>query len=106
MKYQVTIEIDDERLSGYNAEHLAALWHVAQANPAPYSDREAGDLAERIGREIIHRWLKQAGAPLWNHQGRDHFWHALTQFCIWNGQQWVLKTHEGAAATAPAAEGE
>lgn len=104
MKHQVTIEIDDERLSGYTEDHLAALWHVAQANPAPYSDSEAGALVERIGREIIRRWLKQAGAPLWNHQGRDHYWHALTRFCIWDGEQWALKKREDADTAAPAAE--
>ena len=53
----ITIEIDGDRLAGYTDERLALCWHVAQANPAPHGDYAAGDLTERIGREIIRRWL-------------------------------------------------
>ena len=31
-----------------------------------------GDLAERIGREIIRRWLGAADPELWTVQGRHH----------------------------------
>jgi hypothetical protein len=57
--------------------HLATLWHVAQANPAPHGDHAAGELVERIGREIIHRWLSAAQPELWHHQGRDYYWNEL-----------------------------
>jgi hypothetical protein len=57
-KIQITIEVDDGRLGSYGDAHLAMLWHLAQVNPAPHGDRAAGELVERIGREIIHRWLK------------------------------------------------
>jgi hypothetical protein len=56
-KHQITIELDD-RLGSYQDTQLAMLWHLAQANPAPHGDRAAGELVERIGREIIGRWLK------------------------------------------------
>jgi hypothetical protein len=56
-KSAITVEIDDALLASYADSHLATLWHVAQANPAPHGDRHAGELAERIGREIIRRWL-------------------------------------------------
>ena len=51
-KHDVTIEIDDEKLASYTDQRLALFWHVAQANPAEHGDSMAGELAERIGREI------------------------------------------------------
>ncbi len=70
MKTEVVIRFDSEDLGHYTDEFLAVLWHVAQANPADISDPEAGDVAERVGREIIRRWLAAAPVALWNHQGR------------------------------------
>jgi hypothetical protein len=78
-KIQITIEVDDGRLGGYEDAHLAMCWHLAQANPAPYGDRAAGELVERIGREIIRRWLQATPPELWRHQGRDHYWQQLRQ---------------------------
>lgn len=69
MKTAITIEVDTDALTSVDDKYLAALWHVGQANPAPISDRTAGELAERIGREIIRRWLDRTGAELWAHQG-------------------------------------
>lgn len=66
----VPFEIRIDALATYTSEFLAAAWHVAQFNPAPITNREAADLAEAIGREIITRWLKEQRPPLWNHQGR------------------------------------
>jgi len=65
----VTFEIDPNLLDSKTDEYLAELWHIAQANPAPFGDLEAGRLVEKVGREIIKRWLNQTGAELWNHQG-------------------------------------
>lgn len=79
MKHEVTFQIDTGMLQSYTDEHLAALWHIAQANPAPITDIKAGELAEAIGREIIRRWMRWAGTPLWNHQGCHHFSVALTE---------------------------
>lgn len=70
MKTTIAFEIDTDRLDGYTDEHIAELWYIAQANPAPITDADAGRLAEHIGREIISRWIKSMPAPLWNHQGR------------------------------------
>lgn len=75
----ITVEIDDDKLSSYSDEFLAFAWRVAQHNPAPHGDKRAGVLAERIGREIIRRWLGAAPVELWHHQGRDNYWHALTK---------------------------
>ncbi len=80
-RHAISIEVDDDRLTSYTDTHLAALWHVAQANPGPqFDDSVAGDLAERIGREIIRRWLHATPPELWSHQGRHHYHHQLGKF--------------------------
>jgi hypothetical protein len=77
-KTEVTIEIDPDRLPRYTDTHLAMLWHVAQANPADqFDDQTAGRLVEKIGREIIRRWLKAAEPELWHHQGEHYYWKQL-----------------------------
>lgn len=88
---EITIKIDRYALGGVEAEYLALYWYVAQANPAPFGDKEAGELVERIGREIIRRWLKANEPPLWHHQGRDHTSHELGRFAHFDTatQQWV-----------------
>jgi len=82
-KHAITIEIDEANLTGYTDESLAACWHVAQHNPAPYGDAMACDLTERIGREIIRRWLKNIQPELWHHQGRHPAQKWLTQFATY-----------------------
>lgn len=69
MKASITFEIDTDRLSGYGDQYLASLWHIVQSNPAPIEDRDAGRLAESVGREIIRRFLSRTSVPLWNVQG-------------------------------------
>lgn len=64
----VSIEIDPERLGGYSDQHLALLWRVAQANPAPYGDQTAAELVKGLGWEIIRRWLKGAPEEMYHHQ--------------------------------------
>ena len=78
-RIQFTIEVDDAHLGSYQDAQLAMCWHLAQANPAPHGDRAAGELVERIGREIIRRWLNATPPELWRHQGRDHSWQQLRQ---------------------------
>ena len=77
-KAAITIEFDLGNLDNYTDAFLAQLWHVGQANPAPITDAAAGDIAERVGREIIRRWLASTPADLWNHQGRHHYSCRLT----------------------------
>jgi hypothetical protein len=98
-KIQITIELDDNRLGSYQDAHLAMLWHLAQANPAPHGDRAAGELVERIGREIIRRWLKATPPELWRHQGRDHYWQQLRQLATFTpgtGEAGSPAWHDGA----------
>jgi hypothetical protein len=61
MKTTITFEVDTSRLMDTTDEQLACLWHVAQGNPAPHGDADAGALAAAVGTEIITRWL--AGQP-------------------------------------------
>ena len=70
MIHEILIEINDESLGSWTEEYLVSLWHVAQINPAPIRDPDAGALVERIGREIIRRFCLHFGPPLWEHQGR------------------------------------
>jgi hypothetical protein len=91
MQQQITITVDTDRLSGLTDSHLATLWHVAQANPAPHGDHDAGTIAEAIGREIIARFLRTTHAELYHHQGSDHYWHALIKHCICIDGQWQPK---------------
>ena len=69
-RWAITFEVKEDMLPHYADEHLAALWHIAQANPAPFGDRDACDFAEHVGRQIITRWLASTPPALWHHQGR------------------------------------
>lgn len=74
MKASITFEVDTAGLEGFTESHLAALWHIAQANPAALGDQTAEDLAEAIGREIIRRFLAATRPELWAHKGGNHLW--------------------------------
>jgi len=105
MKQAVTITIDTDALSNFTDTYLATLWHITQANPAPYGDREAGDLAEEVGREIIRRFLVNTQPELWAHQGRDHFWQALTNHCRLVNGKWIPLPQPNAAVVIYAEQG-
>ena len=49
MKTSITITVDEAALPGLTDGYLAALWHAAQANPAPIEDRAAGKVADPDG---------------------------------------------------------
>jgi hypothetical protein len=107
---EVSIEIDESGLRGYTDAYLAAAWHVAQMNPAPHGDRVAGELVERIGREIIRRWLGSVEPQLWHHQGNDYYWSELRKLATyepggppgspeWSEGAWVPKAPSDPAGT-------
>ena len=103
-RHQITIEVDDNRLDRYQDAQLAMLWHLAQANPAPHGDRAAGELVERIGREIIRRWLQSIPPELWRHQGRDHYWQQLCQLATFQpgpGEPGSPGWHDGSWVPRP-----
>ena len=66
----ITFQIDADKLPHCTDAYLAQLWHIAQANPAPFGDAQACDFAEQVGREIVRRWLTTTPPELWHHQGR------------------------------------
>lgn len=77
----ITIEFDPNRLRSYTDSHLAMLWSLAQANPDDgFAASTAGDLAERIGREVIRRWLRGVEPEMYNPQGRHYYWRQLCKF--------------------------
>jgi hypothetical protein len=115
-EHSIVITFDDTMVGGYTDERLATLWHVAQANPAPFADPVAGELVERLGREIIRRWLRGVEPSLWHHQGRHYSRHWLRTFARyepggpagtpeWRRGRWVLKGDPPAPREADEAEG-
>lgn len=91
-KHAVTIAFDTAALESYTDSFLSQLWHVGQANPAPITDRDAGEIAEAIGREIIRRWLRDTPAALWSHQGQHAYSCILSDAGHWPGpthERWV-----------------
>lgn len=69
-KTTITFEVDADNLQSFNDAYIAQLWHVAQANPAPFGDAAACNFAEQVGREIVRRWLSSTPPELWVHQAR------------------------------------
>lgn len=67
-KYAVTVEIPND-LTGFTDVYLVSLWHLSQINPAPFGDQEACSFTEKVGREIIRRFIAQVGPELWSNQG-------------------------------------
>lgn len=88
-KHTISIEIDTTALSRCTGPHLAALWHVAQANPAPRGDHTAGELAAAVGFEIIRRWLRNTEPELHHHQAKDYYWNELRQLGKWRDGEFV-----------------
>lgn len=62
--------VEEDKLPHHADSYLAQLWHIAQANPAPFGDAQACAFAEQVGREIVRRWLATTPPELWHHQGR------------------------------------
>lgn len=69
MKTAITFEVDTDNLAHHTDEYVSQLWHIGQANPAPYGDASACTFAECVGREIVRRWLADVGPALWGHKG-------------------------------------
>jgi hypothetical protein len=85
MKVAITLDVDTDTLSNRDDAHLAALWHVAQANPAPAADQDAGQLVQAISTEIVRRWLQAAPVLLHEHQPDHHYWSVLQAHGAWTG---------------------
>ncbi|PUA17304.1 hypothetical protein [Glaciimonas sp. PCH181] len=98
MKYAVTVSVDTDSLSGFTDSYIASLWHVGQANPAPHDDPDAGAFAEKIGREIIARFLRNMPAELYAHQGHHHYFSNLIKHGKMVDGEWVPNAAEQAGA--------
>lgn len=79
MKTRINFEIDTDTLTQVTDEHLAQLWHISQANPVEIDNREAGQLAEHVAREIVRRFLAATPPALWAHQGCHADWCLVQQ---------------------------
>lgn len=105
-KVAITIEFDVNKLSTYTDEFLATLWHVAQANPADgFATSEPGEIAQKIGWEIIRRWLRGVDPEMYRHQQQHYCWDQLRKLASykpggpagtpeWSAGQWVPRTAE------------
>ncbi len=65
----ITVNFDLDQLARYTDEYLALLYHVCQANPAEFGDRDACEVAEVVRLEIVHRWIAAAPVSLYHHLG-------------------------------------
>lgn len=106
MNATITLTVNTDHLSSITDHHLHALWHAAQASPAPMHDRDAGELVQAITFEIVRRWLKDAPVELYRHQPTNHYWHTLVQHGKWNGPGGAWMPHPAdtsatGAATTP-----
>ncbi|BDI07133.1 hypothetical protein [Sphaerotilus microaerophilus] len=97
---RVTFDIDPAGLASFTDSHLAALWHIGQANPAAHGDREAGELAGAVGFEIIRRWLSDTAPELHAHQPGDHHWKTLLQHGLWSGPGGAWMPHSASTLQA------
>jgi hypothetical protein len=98
---EITITIPNEDLRRISDAKLALYWHLAQANPAPYADKDACELTTRLTYEIIRRWLGKVEPPLYHHQPRDHYWHNLTRFAKWVDGEWQAKDQAPVDGNSP-----
>lgn len=108
-KVAITIEFDTDELRSYTDERLAALWHVAQANPADgFRDRAAGEVAMKVGWEIIRRWLRSVPPEMYHHQQHHHYWHQLRQLATYvpGGPSGTPEFHQGTWVPKDAGEAE
>ncbi|MGY1498593.1 hypothetical protein ACW4TU_18670 [Streptomyces sp. QTS52] len=87
-KVTIAIDFDLAALSHVPDARLAMLWHVAQANPAPHGDEQAGETVRKIGQEIVRRWLASTGPEMYHHQARDYYWHHLGRFASHRDGDW------------------
>jgi len=51
----ITFTVGREGLPHFTDAYIAQLWHIAQANPAPFGDRDACNFATTDGRAIVTR---------------------------------------------------
>jgi len=115
--HTISIEFDEASLTRYEDTFLATLWHLAQANPQDdFATSVPGELAERIGREIIRRWLREVSPELWRHQGQHCYWRELTKLARyepgpagsteWENGTWVPREDPDDAGTVVGVTGE
>jgi hypothetical protein len=99
--HTITLTIDADRLASVEDAHLHALWHVAQANPAPHGDRSACALVEVITAEIVRRWLQQAPTERFKHVPTAHHWRTLVQHGNWRGPGGTWLPHDATSTPTP-----
>jgi hypothetical protein len=92
----ITVPADLKRVAD---DYLAALWHVAQFNPAPLGDYQAEKIVGAVTNEIVRRWLAKTEPSMHHHRPGGHHWDELRRFAKYepgpkgdfDAGQWVPK---------------
>ena len=85
-KHEITIVIEESMISRVGDETLAFWWHLAQHNPANgFENKEPGDLAMKVGWEIIRRWLAKAPVEMYHHQQGHYTRNIARSLGSWPG---------------------
>lgn len=98
-KHEITVTIDLIMLTKITDETLAFWWHLAQHNPANgFKDPRPGEIAMKIGWEIIRRWLAKAPVEMYHHQQSHYTWNIARDLGTWKGEPRKFVPHEPVAA--------
>lgn len=93
-KHSITIEVDTDNLRNIEDSYLAALWQVAQLNPAPASDWDASSIVSTLSHEILRRWLSAAPVLQYNRHAAEYAMETLRKHGSWPGPKhdtWVYE---------------
>ena len=77
---EIVVRIDPDNLTSVDDKYLAFLWHASQWNPAPFGDPIADSFTQKVGWEIISRWLAGQPAEMYKHQATHGIKHWLAAF--------------------------
>lgn len=85
-KHEITIVIEESMIGRVGDETLAFWWHLVQHNPANgFENKEPGELAMKVGWEIIRRWLAKAPVEMHHHQQSNYLWNIARGLGSWPG---------------------
>lgn len=78
---QITITVPERAdLRRAADDYLAALWHLAQFNPAPLGDKKAEKIVAAVTKEIVRRWLAKTEPSMHHHLPGGYYWDELRRF--------------------------
>ena len=100
MNNRFPFNINTDDLPHLSDQAVAMAWYIVQTWPGTFGDADLCDLVERVGHEIINRWLRGAPIPVWRRSGCDYYFAELSRFARWDGMRWVALDAAAADATS------